>query len=93
MGATSVTGTGAGITAVSRGPGNNRNQYSSLIDGHIVWQGSAALVDNVAEVALPSSIMTLPEKLSVFVSGLGIAVEKTVNADGNVSSFTLVGIG
>jgi len=93
MSASSVTGTGPGVIAMSRGPGNARNQYSPLLDGYVVWQGSAPLVANVAEITLPSSLTgEAPGNLSIFVAGLALSVLKNSNA-GVLESFTVVGVG
>ena len=52
MGATSVTGVGAGAADVTRGPGNNRNQFASLLDPHIVFHGTASTQAFLAEKLL-----------------------------------------
>ena len=93
MGASSVTGVGQGHAGLHRGPGNNRNKFASLVDSHIIWQGKADFVDNMAVIRLPDTIQLPPEQLAIFVSGVGVAVQKNVDADGNLSDFTLIGIG
>lgn len=92
MGAKSVTGTGVGVAGINRGPGNNRNQFYSMVDPHVIWHGTVEFVENVATVYLPSNIVLPPERLTVLVAGKGWCVEKVVT-DGIVTAFTVVGSG
>lgn len=92
MGASSVTGTGPGAAEVTRGPGNGRGQYSSLVDPHIVWHGTATLSKGSATVYLPSTIQVPPTHLTILVGGFGYAVEKVVTND-IVTAFVIEGYG
>ena len=40
MGATSVTGVGPGAGEPNKGPLNNRTQYVSILDPHVVFSGT-----------------------------------------------------
>lgn len=94
MGATSVTGVGAGAANVTRGPGNNRNQFSSLLDGHIVWHGKIYIDTGTggnATVDLPSNLKDMPEKLTILCSGKTYGVNKNLDGDGLVESFDIQG--
>lgn len=94
MGATSVTGVGPGAANVTRGPGNNRNQFSSLLDGHIVWHGKIYIdfgTGGNATVDLPSNLKDMPEKLTILCSGKTYGVNKNLDGDGLVESFDIQG--
>lgn len=64
-----------------------------MVDPHVVWQGNAVLVANVAEISLPDTLRLPPEQIIIFVTGLAVTVQKNTDVDGNVESFTVVGIG
>ena len=67
MGATSVTGVGNGAVNVGRGPGNNRNQFASLLDPHIVFHGTVYIdtgSGGETTVSLPSNVWDVPENLT-----------------------------
>ena len=89
MGATSVTGTGKGSAGVVRGPGNNRNQYMSLLDAKVVLHGSVVMDGPTATIELPSTLKKEPEYLTMLVAGKGVAGSKNLDGDGLVESFTV----
>lgn len=91
MAATSVTGVGQGAAGPVRGPGNNRNQYQSLLDPHVVYHGTIYNNDGTVTVTLPSSVKDLPEKLTILCSGKTYGVEKNLDGDGLVESFDIYG--
>ena len=91
MGATSVTGVGNGSVSVGRGPGNNRNQFASLLDPHVVFHGTVYMSNNEETVSLPSNIWDLPEKLTILCAGKAWGIYKNTNGDGLVTSFTISG--
>lgn len=91
MGATSVTGVGAGAAEPNRGPGNNRNNYVSLLDPHVVLTGTVYPNNGEETVTLPSNLKDVPEKLTCLVAGKGHAVDKNLDGDGLVESFTIYG--
>ena len=91
MGATSVTGVGAGAANVTRGPGNLRDQYASLLDPHVVWHGKIYNNDGTVTVTLPSDVKDLPEKLTILCSGKTYGVNKNLDGDGLVESFNIQG--
>lgn len=91
MGATSITGVGAGAANVTRGPSNNRNQYASLLDPHVVWHGKIYNNDGSVTVNLPSNIKDVPEKLTILCSGKTYGVTKNLDGDGLVESFDITG--
>lgn len=87
MGATSVTGVGPGAANVTRGPGNLRNQFASLLDPHVVAHGTIYGGDNPVEITLPSDVWDLPENLTLLVSGKAVPFDKIINGDGLVTGF------
>lgn len=91
MGATSVTGVGQGSAGVTRGPGNNRDQYQSLLDPHVVFHGKIYLDGGTATIDLPSDIKDLPEKLTILCSGKSYGITKNLDGDGLVESFEIDG--
>ena len=94
MGATSATGVGAGAANVVRGPGNNRNQYQSLLDPHIVAHGTVFVEAGTGgewNIDLPSNVWDKPENLMILVAGKSLAIYKNTNGDGLVTSFTIDG--
>lgn len=96
MGANSVTGvSGKGAALPTRGPGNNRNQYVSLLDPHIVYSGNitfeASQGPDMFTVDIPSDVKDLPENLTLVVAGKGFVVQKNLDSNGLVESFLVVG--
>jgi hypothetical protein len=98
MAATSVTGvSGNGSAETNRGPGNNRNQYVSLLDPHVVYSGYAT--PSGAEpgspvfytINLPSNLKDLPEKLTLMIAGKAFVITKNLDSDGLVESFGVIG--
>lgn len=90
MGASSVTGTGHGDAEVTRGPGNGRDQYGSLVDPHIVWHGRKTLTKGTALIYLPSTISVPPTHLAVFTGGTGWVQMKIVQ-NGLMTGFLVLG--
>lgn len=91
MSATSVTGVGNGAAGPVRGPGNNRNQYASLLDPHIVYHGTVYMGDgDEMNVELPSSVRDVPEKLTILCAGKAFGISKNVT-DGILTGFTISG--
>lgn len=94
MGATSVTGVGAGAAEPNRGPGNNRNQYVSLLDPHVVFSGTIYIdtgTSGNATVVLPQYAKDVPEKLMLVCGAKGYATNKNLDGDGMVESFDIFG--
>jgi hypothetical protein len=91
MGATSVTGVGQGAAGPVRGPGNNRNQYQSLLDPHVVYHGTIYNNDGDVTVTLPSTVRDLPENLTILCSGKTYGVDKNLDGNGLVESFDISG--
>jgi hypothetical protein len=88
MGATSVTGAGPGAANVTRGPGNLRNQYASLLDPHVVAHGTFFGGEGAANVVtLPSDQWDVPENLTIILSGKAVAFDKIINGDGLTTGF------
>jgi hypothetical protein len=87
MGATSATGVGKGAAGVTRGPGNNRNQFSSLLDPHIVFHGTATNDGGNVQIDLPSSVYDVPEKLTLICSTQAFLAEKLLNGDNICTGF------
>ena len=92
MGASSVTGTGNGSVSMGRGPGNGRNQFTSLLDPHVVFHGTVYMSNGNETVSLPSNVWDLPEKLTILCAGKAWGVYKNLNSDGLVISFTVNGV-
>jgi len=91
MGATSVTGAGQGAANVTRGPGNLRNQYASLLDPHVIAHGTFQGINGgTLIVNLPSDQYDVPENLTIIISGKAIVFEKITNGDGLVTGFNIV---
>ena len=90
MSATSVTGVGHGAAGPVRGPGNNRNQYASLLDPHVVYHGTVYMNADEELIELPSSVRDVPEKLTILVAGKAYAILKNVT-DGILTGFTISG--
>lgn len=94
MTATSVTGIGPGAAEITRGPGNGRNQFYSVVDPHVVWHGTATLIQGTVTVYLPSTLAVVPPThYAVFVAGKGYATAKITDASGNMTGFRIVGYG
>jgi|WetSurMetagenome_2_1015567.scaffolds.fasta_scaffold420845_2 hypothetical protein len=93
MGAASVTGTGPGDAGITRGPGNGRNQFYSMVDPHVVWHGTVNLALGTATVVLPSNIRVPPTHLAVFTAGKGFAIAKNLDENDNMEGFTVIGYG
>jgi hypothetical protein len=92
MGATSVTGTGAGAGEPNKGPLNNRTQYVSILDPHVVYSGTVYIeVGGEVDVELPEYVWDVPEKLTIVTAGKAYGTDKNVNVDGVVTSFTIAG--
>jgi hypothetical protein len=91
MGATSVTGVGAGAAEPNRGPGNNRNQYVSLLDPHVVYSGTVNTLGGTNTVILPPAVKDLPENLTLICGGKGYCSNKNLDGDGLVESFSVTG--
>jgi hypothetical protein len=96
MGATSVTGvSGKGAAVPTRGPGNNRNQYVSLLDPHIVYSGNITFESSEGPdfrtVDIPSDIKDIPENLTLVVAGKAYVITKNLDSDGLVESFLVIG--
>ena len=89
MGATSVTGVGPGAANVTRGPGNNRNQYASLLDPHVVAHGTIYTESGYVTVELQSNVWDVPENLTIICGGKGVGVNKNTNGDGLCTSFDI----
>lgn len=87
MGATSVTGVGPGAANVTRGPGNLRNQYASLLDPHVVAHGTIYGNSEPQLINLPSDVWDVPENLTILISGKAVAFDKVTNGDGLVTGF------
>jgi hypothetical protein len=87
MGATSATGVGAGAAGVTRGPGNNRNQFASLLDPHIVFHGTAYADHGDVQIDLPSSVYDVPENLTLLCSTQAFLAEKLLNGDNICTGF------
>lgn len=92
MGATSVTGTGPGAANVTRGPGNLRNQYVSLLDPHVVAHGTIYTDDGTVTVNLESNVWDIPENLTIICSGKAYGVDKNTNGDGLCIGFDIYAI-
>jgi hypothetical protein len=93
MGASSVTGTGLGEAGITRGPGNNRNNFYSVVDPHVVWHGVATITNNIGVVMLPSNIRLPPTQLAVFVSGKSTFVYYKIVEDGIMTGFVVFSAG
>jgi len=94
MGATSVTGVGPGAANVTRGPGNLRDKYASLLDPHVVCHGKIYIEGGsggYATVNLPSDVKDMPEKLTILCSGKTYGITKNLDMDGLVESFEIYG--
>jgi hypothetical protein len=94
MAATSVTGVGNGAAEPNKGPLNNRTQYVSIFDPHVVYSGTI-YIDNGSggevDVELPEYVWDVPEKLTIVTAGKAWGVDKNVNEAGVVTSFTISG--
>lgn len=95
MGASTVTGKGIGNAGLTRGPNNGRNQFFPMVDPHVVWHGTVEIVGDspLVTVYLPSSIRVPPTHLAVFCSGMAYCIDKGVDGDGNMDSFTVYAAG
>jgi hypothetical protein len=97
MAATSVTGvSGNGSAETNRGPGNNRNQYASLLDPHVVYSGHATPTEGSGSpvfytINIPSNLRDLPEKLTLMIAGKGFAYTKNLDSNGLIESFEVIG--
>jgi len=94
MGASSVTGTGVGAGEPNKGPLNNRTQYVSILDPHVVYSGTVYIEEGEGgevNVELPEYVWDVPEKLTIVTAGKAWGTEKNVNVDGVVTSFTISG--
>ena len=91
MGATSVTGAGPGAANVTRGPGNLRNQYASLLDPHVVAHGTFLTGEGAPlTISLPSDQWDVPENLTIILSGKAVVFDKVTNSDGLVTGFGVI---
>lgn len=91
QGTEGVSGPGA---ATNKGPGNNRNQFVSLLDPHIVLHGTLQLDGSGDGIYMfPSTLTSLPpERLSVIIAGKANTVEKIIeDGTGNMIGFITVG--
>ena len=92
MGASSVTGTGVGAGEPNKGPLNNRTQYVSILDPHVVYSGTVYIEEGgEVDVELPEYVWDVPEKLTIVTAGKAFGTDKNVNVDGVVTSFTIAG--
>ena len=99
MGATSNEGTGRGAAEPNRGPGNNRNQYVSLLDTHVVYSGYATPTEGGGgeggsafyTINVPPNLKDVPEKLTLMAAGKGFAIAKNLDDNGLVESFEVIG--
>ncbi len=92
MGASSVTGVGAGAGEPNKGPLNNRTQYVSILDPHVVYSGTVYIEEGgEVDVELPEYVWDVPEKLTIVTAGKAFGTDKNVNVDGVVTSFTIAG--
>ena len=94
MGASSVTGVGNGASEPNKGPLNNRTQYVSILDPHVVYSGTVYISegdDGSVDVELPEYVWDVPEKLTIVTAGKAYGTKKNVNVDGVVTSFTIAG--
>lgn len=94
MGATSVTGVGQGAGEPNKGPLNNRTQYVSILDPHVVFSGTVYIDTGSGgdvDVELPESVWDMPEKLTIVTAGKAWGIYKNTNVDGLVTSFTISG--
>lgn len=94
MGATSSTGVGNGSAGPQRGPSNNRNQYASLLDPHVVHHGTGYIDTGSSgelEIPLPEKAWDLPENLTILLAGKAWGIQKNTNGAGLVTSFTISG--
>jgi hypothetical protein len=93
MGASSVTGAGAGAGEPNKGPLNNRTQYVSILDPHVVYSGTVYIEEGEGgevNVALPEYVWDVPEKLTIVTAGKAWGTEKNRD-NGVVKSFTITG--
>lgn len=84
-------GTGPGAAGPNRGPGNNRNQYVSLLDPHVIYSGKIYMTSGTGTIVLPSHLRDVPENLTLVVAGKAFSVVKLLDVDGLVESFQIVG--
>jgi hypothetical protein len=94
MGATSVTGVGNGAGEPNKGPLNNRTQYVSILDPHVVFSGTVFIdygSGGYATIYLPEEVKDVPEKLTIVTAGKAWGINKNTDSDGLVESFTIVG--
>jgi len=94
MGASSVTGVGNGAGEPNKGPLNNRTQYVSILDPHVVYSGTVYIEEGSngeANVELPEYVWDVPEKLTIVTAGKAWGLYKNRNGDGLVTSFTISG--
>jgi hypothetical protein len=91
MTASSVTGVGVGTAEMTRGPGNERGLFYSVVDPHVIWHGKAEMVRGSAYVEFPSTIRVPPTHLAVFIGGLGYTSLKVIDLNGNMVGFIVVG--
>lgn len=94
MGATSVTGVGPGAGEPNKGPLNNRTQYVSILDPHVVYSGTIYIdtgTGGEVDVELPEYVWDVPEKLTIVTAGKAWGIYKNTNGDGLVTSFTIDG--
>jgi hypothetical protein len=94
MGATSVTGVGNGAGEPNKGPLNNRTQYVSILDPHVVYSGTVFIPTGdgpYKTVFLPEEVKDVPEKLTIVCAGKAWGTEKNIDSNGFVESFTITG--
>ena len=79
MGASSVTGVGSGAGEPNKGPLNNRTQYVSILDPHVVYSGTIYISegdDGSFDVELPEYVWDVPEKLTIVTAGKAYGTKK-----------------
>ncbi len=99
MGATSVTGVGAGSAEGStKGPNNGRNIYAPLLSPHVVAAGRVTLSGGVKTVtfptALPGSQINYVVVLTAINSGVdanAAVVTAMTDSGGDFVSFAIAG--
>lgn len=96
MGSTSITGSGPG-EGISRGPANQRNQYVSLLDPHVVLAGNAVTSTGGGDpdsqgfrtIYMPSNLIMPATKLTVMIGGKPVLNQKILDGDGNLTAFVV----
>ena len=92
MGASSQTGTGVGSAMPNvKGPGNNRNTYTSLLTPHVVAAGSKLLSGGTGTVILPVSGVTADYKVFVTDKSAATACNATEAVSSGYMTITFTG--